>query len=75
MRTEIATLGEFGLIRHLTEGIELKNESSRYGVGDDAAVLSYPAEKEVLVTTDLLMKVSISTLCMCRSSIWGINRP
>ena len=56
MRTEIATLGEFGLIRHLTEGIELKNESSRYGVGDDAAVLSYPAEKEVLVTTDLLME-------------------
>ena len=37
MRTEIATLGEFGLIRHLTEGIELKNESSKYGVGDDAA--------------------------------------
>ena len=56
MRTEIATLGEFGFIRHLTEGIELKNESSRYGVGDDAAVLSYPAEKEVLVTTDLLME-------------------
>ena len=56
MRTEIATLGEFGLIRHLTEGIELKNESSRYGVGDDAAFLSYPAEKEVLVTTDLLME-------------------
>lgn len=74
MRTEIATLGEFGLIRHLTEGIELKNESSRYGVGDDAAVLSYPAEKEVLVTTDLLME-GISTLCMYRSSIWGINRP
>lgn len=56
MRTEIATLGEFGLICHLTESIELKNESSRYGVGDDAAVLSYPAEKEVLVTTDLLME-------------------
>ena len=56
MRTEIATLGEFGLIRHLTEGIELKNDSSKYGVGDDAAVLSYPAGKEVLVTTDLLME-------------------
>lgn len=56
MRTEIATLGEFGLIRHLTEGIELKNKSSRYGIGDDAAVLSYPAGKEVLVTTDLLME-------------------
>ena len=56
MRTEIATLGEFGLIKHLTEGIELKNESSKYGVGDDAAVLSYPSDKQVLVTTDLLME-------------------
>lgn len=56
MRTEIATLGEFGLIKHLTKGIELKNESSKYGVGDDAAVLSYPAEKQILVTTDLLME-------------------
>ncbi|KAA6335174.1 Thiamine-monophosphate kinase [termite gut metagenome] len=51
--TEIATLGEFGLIRRLTEGICLQNESSKYGVGDDAAVLHYP-QKEVLVTTDLL---------------------
>lgn len=54
-RTEIATLGEFGLIRHLTESIELKNKSTLYGVGDDAAVLSYP-DTEVLVTTDLLME-------------------
>ena len=45
MRTEIATLGEFGLIDRLTEGIKLENESSKYGVGDDAAVLSYPSEK------------------------------
>ncbi len=56
MGTEIATLGEFGLIRHLTEGIDLKNKSSQYGIGDDAAVLSYPADKEVLVTTDLLLE-------------------
>lgn len=56
MRTEISTLGEFGLIRHLTEGIELRNPSTRYGIGDDAAVLSYPADREVLVTTDLLME-------------------
>lgn len=56
MRTEIASLGEFGLIDHLTEGIKLENESSKYGVGDDAAVLSYPSEKQVLVTTDLLME-------------------
>lgn len=55
MRTEIASLGEFGLIRRLTQDIELKNESSKYGIGDDAAVLSYP-DKEILVSTDLLME-------------------
>ncbi|MCD7975859.1 MAG: thiamine-phosphate kinase [Tannerellaceae bacterium] len=54
-RTEIGSLGEFGLIRHLTKQIELKNESSIKGVGDDAAVLSYP-EKQILVTTDLLLE-------------------
>ena len=56
MRTEIATLGEFGLIDHLTEGIKPVNESTKYGIGDDAAVLSYPAETETLVTTDLLLE-------------------
>lgn len=54
-RTEIATLGEFGLIRHLTEQFELKNPSTLKGVGDDAAVLDY-ADKQVLVTTDLLLE-------------------
>ena len=54
-RTEIATLGEFGLIRHLTEHIELKNSSTIKGVGDDAAILDY-ADKQVLVTTDLLLE-------------------
>ena len=52
---EIATLGEFGLIDRLTKDIEIKNNSTKYGVGDDCAVLSYP-DKEVLVTTDLLME-------------------
>jgi len=55
LRTEIASIGEFGLIRRLTQDIELKNVSSKYGVGDDAAVLSYP-DKEILVSTDLLME-------------------
>lgn len=54
-RTEIATLGEFGLIDHLTKTIELKNNSSQKGVGDDAAVLSY-GDKKTLVTTDLLLE-------------------
>ena len=52
---EIAKLGEFGLIDRLTKDIETKNESTKYGVGDDCAVLSYP-DKEILVTTDLLME-------------------
>ena len=54
-RTEISTLGEFGLIRHLTQDIKLQNPESQYGVGDDAAVLDYQ-DKQVLVTTDLLME-------------------
>ena len=53
--TPISTLGEFGLIRHLTEEIKLENKSSKYGIGDDCAVLEYP-DKQVLVTTDLLME-------------------
>ena len=48
-------MGEFGLIRHLTETIELKNSSTVKGVGDDAAVLDYEG-KQVLVTTDLLLE-------------------
>ncbi|MDR1918669.1 MAG: thiamine-phosphate kinase [Tannerellaceae bacterium] len=54
-RTEIATVGEFGLIRHLTEKIVLKNESSLKGVGDDAAVLDYGG-KQILLSTDLLLE-------------------
>ncbi|MGL5561171.1 MAG: thiamine-phosphate kinase [Tannerellaceae bacterium] len=54
-RTEIASLGEFGLIKHLTEKVELKNPSSIKGIGDDAAVLEYK-DKEILVTTDLLLE-------------------
>ena len=56
MRTEIATLGEFGLIDHLTEGIKPMHASTLKGIGDDAAVLSYPIDKQVLVTTDLLLE-------------------
>lgn len=55
IRTEIATLGEFGLIKHLTEGIQLQNPETKYGVGDDAAVLEF-LDRQVLVTTDLLME-------------------
>jgi len=52
---EIAKLGEFGLIDRLTADIKPNNESTKYGVGDDCAVLHYP-DSEVLVTTDMLME-------------------
>ena len=52
---EIKELGEFGLIRRLTKDIKPKNASTLKGVGDDCTVLSYP-DKEVLVTTDMLME-------------------
>ena len=54
-RTEISTLGEFGLIKHLTEPFKPVNPSTLKGVGDDAAVLDY-AGKRTLVTTDLLLE-------------------
>lgn len=53
--TDISKLGEFGLIRLLTDNIKIKNESTIKGVGDDCAVLHYP-DSEVLVTTDMLME-------------------
>lgn len=54
-RTELADLGEFGLIDYLTKNIKIKNPSTIVGVGDDAAVLRYE-NKEVLVSTDLLVE-------------------
>jgi thiamine-monophosphate kinase len=55
IRTEIATLGEFGLIEHLTKNIEHQNASSLLGVGDDAAVIDHFG-KQTVITTDLLVE-------------------
>ena len=52
---EIAKLGEFGLIDRLTKDIDVKNDSTMKGVGDDCAVVHYP-DSEVLITTDMLME-------------------
>ena len=43
------------MIDQLTKDIKPNNESTKYGVGDDCAVLHYPAS-EVLITTDMLME-------------------
>lgn len=53
--TDISKLGEFKLIDHLTKDIQIQNKSTKLGVGDDCAVMHYP-DKEVLMTTDMLME-------------------
>ncbi|HAP49617.1 MAG TPA: thiamine-phosphate kinase [Porphyromonadaceae bacterium] len=53
--TEISTLGEFGLIDHLTENLPIAQSSTVRGVGDDCAVMHYDG-LETLVTTDLLLE-------------------
>ncbi len=54
-RTELSELGEFGLIDHLTKNVEVKNSSTKFGIGDDAAILHYP-DREVVVSTDMLVE-------------------
>ncbi len=54
-RTELSSLGEFGLIDHITKHIELTQESTIKGVGDDAAILNFN-EEQIVVTTDMLLE-------------------
>jgi len=54
-RTEVSTLGEFGLIDHLTKNNEIRNASTIVTVGDDAAVMDYFG-KQTVVTTDMLVE-------------------
>lgn len=54
-RTDVNTLGEFGLIEHLTQSFPLLNRSSELGIGDDAAVIDY-GEHKTVVSTDMLVE-------------------
>lgn len=54
-RTEVSTLGEFGLIDHLTKNNEIRNASTILSVGDDAAVLDHFG-KQTVITTDMLVE-------------------
>lgn len=54
-RTEIKTLGEFGLIDHLTKNFEIHNAGTILSVGDDAAVIDHFG-KQTVITTDLLLE-------------------
>ena len=66
-RTEIATMGEFGLIKHLTNGLKPVQKSTKKGVGDDCAVMDFcnvqrdkgqstKGSQRVLMTTDMLLE-------------------
>jgi thiamine-monophosphate kinase len=55
-RTEISELGEFGLIKHLTQKFGILHSSSKLGIGDDAAVIQYAEGKQTILTTDLLIE-------------------
>ena len=56
-RTEISTIGEFGLIDHINKYVKLENETSKKGIGDDAAVISLKEGADrMLVSTDLMLE-------------------
>ena len=53
--TSIASLGEFGLIEHLTKHFKINQESTIKSIGDDAAVLDFK-DKKAVISTDLLIE-------------------
>ncbi len=55
-KESIESLGEFGLIDHLTKNFKIKQKSTVKGIGDDAAVISCDSDKELVVTTDFLLE-------------------
>lgn len=56
-RTEISTLGEFGLIEHINKYVKIENDTTKKGIGDDAAVISLKNENDrMLITTDLMLE-------------------
>jgi thiamine-monophosphate kinase len=55
-RTELEKLGEFGLIKHLTQYFKIQHASTVKGVGDDAAIIENTAGEQLVVTTDLLVE-------------------
>lgn len=54
-RTEISSLGEFGLIEHLTKNFEIQNASTVLSIGDDAAVIDHFG-KQTVISSDMLIE-------------------
>jgi thiamine-monophosphate kinase len=55
-RTELSSLGEFGLIDRISKKIVLKQPGTRLGIGDDAAIIEFSKGEQCLVSTDLLLE-------------------
>ncbi|MDX5421765.1 MAG: thiamine-phosphate kinase [Hymenobacteraceae bacterium] len=62
--TPLSEVGEFGLIKLIKEKFELQQESSVLGIGDDAAILE-PQEKQIVVSTDMLLEGVHFDLTFC----------
>jgi thiamine-monophosphate kinase len=55
-RTDVNKLGEFGLIKHLTQDVKTYQKSTQKGIGDDAAVVDIGNGKSMLISTDLMVE-------------------
>ncbi len=71
--TSIENFGEFGLIDHLTKNFKIKQNSTVKGIGDDAAVISCDANKEIVVSTDFLLEGVHFDLSYMPLNIWDIK--
>lgn len=54
-RTELSSIGEFGLIDHIRQQVTIHNATSLKGIGDDAAIIS-AGEESLVVSTDMLLE-------------------
>jgi len=55
-RTDVNTLGEFGLIEHLTRTFKTRQPTTVLGVGDDAAIIETGGDEQLVVSTDMLVE-------------------
>ncbi len=62
--TSLQDLGEFGLIDRIRQSIRIENASTKTGIGDDAAVLE-PGQKQIVVSTDMLVEGVHFDLTFC----------
>src|SRR6478735_3699594 len=62
--TSLQEIGEFGLINEFKETATLQNPSTKYGIGDDAAVIE-PGKKQVIISTDMLVEGVHFDLTFC----------